>query len=169
MRPAARLSRLLAPALGALLLAGCAVPASAPAPVGDLVREARWFMDAYAADIRAGNREALADRYDRRGAYFWANGTKELVPWETIREDYLAEWSPPADFDWQDLSFEPIPPDAVAVAGRFHWCEPEGVRQLSYTALLVRQEGKLRIRLEDESEAVVPLPDKPCRATLARR
>jgi hypothetical protein len=43
------------------------------------------------------------------------------------------------------------------------------VRQLSYTALLVRQEGKLRIRLEDESEAVVPLPDKPCRATLARR
>jgi hypothetical protein len=92
----------------AIFLAACVPIPPDPAPREDLVREARWFMDAYAADIRAGNREAIADRYDRRGAYFLGNGTKELASFDAIRNDYLTGWKPPADFEWFDLSYEPV-------------------------------------------------------------
>ena len=61
----------------------------------------------------------------------------------------MGSWGPPATFSWEDLSFEPAGPDAVVVVGRFLW---ESTR-FSYSALLVRQDGVLRIRMEDESQA----------------
>lgn len=134
----------------AALLGACA-PAASPTP-RDPAAEARAFMEGYGRDLIGGNREGIADRYDRRGAYLLGNGRKDLEPFDSIAARYRTEWSPPPSFEWQNLSFEPVGPDAVAVAGRFLWGR-EGAAPLaaSYSALLVRQEGRLRIRIEDES------------------
>jgi hypothetical protein len=145
-------------ALALLLLvssAACArveAQGSAPANAG-VVEEARAFMDSYGRDLLAGNRAAIAARYDRRGAYFMGNGLKEFQPYDSIVARYQGpNWSPPASFEWRDLSFEPAGPDAVIVAGRFVWGRPgKTPLTLSYTGFLHRQDGVLRIRLEDES------------------
>ena len=42
--------------------------------------EARAFMDAYARDLLAGNRQAIAARYDRTGSYLLGNGRKVFMP-----------------------------------------------------------------------------------------
>jgi hypothetical protein len=146
---------------------GGAPPAGAPSAAG-VVEEARAFMDSYARDLLAGNRAAVSARYDRSGAYFMGNGRKEFEPYDSIVARYGGPgWSPPASFEWRDLSFEPLGPDAVVVAGRFLW----GVRQgsapltLSYTGLLRRQGGVLRIRLEDESLDPRTLPPPQPRDT----
>ncbi|HYJ77978.1 MAG TPA: DUF4440 domain-containing protein [Longimicrobiaceae bacterium] len=139
----------------ALALAACApAPAAsgAPARAGDVATEAAAFMEGYARDLREGRREAIADRYDRRGAYFVGHGAKELSPHAAIFERYTTQWQPPGRFEWHDLSYEPLGPDAVTVVGRFLWVTQAGQElPFSYSALLVRQDGELRIRLEDES------------------
>jgi hypothetical protein len=92
------------------------------------------------------------ERYDRRGAYRVGEGEKNLESWELIRAAYLTQWTPPASFSWRDLSYEPIGTDAVMVIGLFDWGLADGRRlAFSYTGLLMRQDGELRIRLEDES------------------
>lgn len=124
-----------------------------------LVAEARAFMDAYAADLRTGARERLAERYDPRGAWFVGEGRKELLPADSIRAMYRGGWRPPVSFDWQDLSYEAVGPDAVVVAGRFLWGVSATERlRFSYTALLLRRDGRFRIRLEDESGRPPPVP-----------
>jgi hypothetical protein len=117
-----------------------------------LVAGAQAFMDAYATDLRAGARERIADRYDPRGAWLVGNGQKALHPADSIRARYVNQWRPPASFEWQDLSYEVVGPGAVVVTGRFIW-SVSAARRLpcSYTALLLRQDGRFRIRLEDES------------------
>ncbi|HEX8362119.1 MAG TPA: DUF4440 domain-containing protein [Longimicrobium sp.] len=145
-------------ALALLLLiasTACTPPArgsSGPSGAG-VEAEARAFMDAYARDLLAGNRAAIAARYDRRGAYFMGNGQKDFQPYEAIVARYGGpRWNPPATFEWRDLSFEPAGPDAVLVAGRFTWGrQGRAPMTLSYTGFLHRQDGVLRIRLEDES------------------
>jgi hypothetical protein len=143
--------------------AGCARPpcCAPPAPASEaaLVREARAFMDAYARDLRAGNRDGIVERYDPRGAYFVGQGRKELVPLDSIRANYHGQWRPPSGFSWQDLSYEVAGPDAVVVAGLFVWSGSNGrSATYSYSGLLLRQGGRLRIRLEDESGAPPPRP-----------
>jgi hypothetical protein len=149
----------------ALLLAGCAPAAPTPR---DPAAEARAFMEGYARDLIGGNREGIADRYDRRGAYLLGNGRKALEPFDSIAARYRTDWGPPPSFEWQNLSFEPVGPDAVAVAGQFLWGR-EGAAPLpaSYSALLVRQEGRLRIRVEDES--IDPRALRPACADSTRR
>lgn len=127
-----------------------AAPSPPPPPI---VAEARAFMEGYAKDLRAGNRVAIAARYDRRGSYRMGKGEKHLDKWTAIRDFYAGpEWTPPVSFEWRDLSYEPAGPDSVVVAGTFLW----GAKGLpapvavSYTGLLTRQDGELRIRLEDE-------------------
>ncbi|HEV2818429.1 MAG TPA: hypothetical protein VGW40_14550 [Allosphingosinicella sp.] len=62
--------------------------------------------------------------------------------------------SGPARFEWRDLSYEPAGANAVVVAGLFLGATAGGAaRTYSYTAPLVRRDGALRIRLEDESGA----------------
>ena len=114
--------------------------------------DAREFMSGYAEDLRHGRRQAIVERYDRRGAYRVGEGEKNLESWELVRAAYMTQWTPPASFVWRDLSYEPIGNDAVIIVGLFDWGLADG-RQLtfSYTGLLVRQDGELRIRLEDES------------------
>ena len=137
-------------------LPGSAGRASAQAAAGPdaLVREAEAFMAAYARDLLAGDRDRIVERYDPRGAYFLGQGRKELAPMDSIRANYHGGWRPPASFEWQDLSYEAAGPDAVVVVGRFVWGTSTGRRfTYSYTALLLRQDGRLRIRVEDESGA----------------
>ena len=79
----------------------------------------------------------------------------------TIRKFYSAGSDigiAPAEWEWHDLSFEPIGPDAVVIAGRFHWRSRDGHSDtVSYSSLLVREGGSLKIRVEDESSGQ-PMP-----------
>ena len=114
--------------------------------------EARAFMLGYADDLRHGRRQAIVDRYDKRGAYRVGEGEKSLESWELIRAGYLSQWTPPTRFAWRELSYESVTEDAVIVVGLFDWGLADGRKlSFSYTGLLVRQDGGLRIRLEDES------------------
>ena len=60
--------------------------------------------------------------------------------------------------DWQNLAFEVLDPDSVIVTGAFDWGAPEGIERYSYSGILQRQEGELRIRLEVESR-LADVPD----------
>ena len=145
----------------AVLFAGIASPACRP-PSLDLpavaqddpvVAEARAFMDAYARDLLAGDRAAIAARYDRTGAWLVREGEKSFVAYDAIVSRYARPaWSPPASFEWRDLSYETAGVDAVVVIGSFIWVPSAGANPIavSYTALLERQDGELRIRVEDE-------------------
>lgn len=115
--------------------------------------EARQFMADYAADLQRGDRLALAERYHSDGVYMLGEGDKALMTKEQITQLYLGDWNAPAAFSWEDLSFETIDADAVLVVGRFHWTLPDETEPLnfSYSSLLRRDEGQLRIRMEDES------------------
>lgn len=117
-------------------------------------RSVRAFYEEYADDLREGRREAIANRYDRRGAYLMGNGSKSLQTFEQIRERYMTKWSAPVSFEWHDLSVEVISKDAAVVLARFEWATSAGkILNFSYTGLLVKQDGKWRIRVEDESMA----------------
>src|SRR5688500_9413000 len=151
--------RLAAAALTALLFAtaGSADPPAAPsaaAAEAPIAVEAREFMAAYARDLLAGDRAAVAGRYDPRGAWFLGNGRKDYMDKAQIHVLYAgSDWQPPKSFEWRDLSYEPAGPDAVIVVGTFRWGLEEGKAPLiiSYTGFLVRGGDGLRIRLEDES------------------
>jgi hypothetical protein len=166
-------SRLSAFFLAVVIATGSAACAAGGAPAGGpsqagVVEEARAFMDSYARDLLAGNRAAISARYDRGGAYFMGNGRKEFEPYDSIAARYGGpRWSPPATFEWRDLSFEPVGPDAVVVVGRFLWGRRGAAAPvaLSYTGLLRRQDGVLRIRLEDESVDPRTLPPPQPRDT----
>lgn len=150
------------------LAAACAGPPGAPPagpPPDGVEAEARSFMEAYGRDLLAGDRAAVAARYDAAGAYFVGNGHKEFEPYEAIRARYAGpEWSPPRSFEWRDLSYEVAGPDAVVVTGLFAWglCPGAPPLVMSYTGLLVRRGGGLRIRLEDESVNPRTPPPAPC-------
>lgn len=116
--------------------------------------EAADFMQAYGRELLAGDRAAIAGRYHRGGAWRVGHGQKSFESWPAIKAFYLGEhWARPAAFAWRDLSYEVLGPDAVVVVGLFDWTRAEGTEPLtfSYTGLLVREDGELRIRLEDES------------------
>lgn len=110
-------------------------------------------MEEYARELLAGDRAAIGARYDRTGAILVRDGRKSFVPHADIVARYAGTgWSPPAAFEWQDLSYEPAGPDAVVVVGRFLWTAAGAEPLLvSYNALLRRQNGELRIRVEDEA------------------
>ena len=114
--------------------------------------DAREFMASYAEDLRNGRRQSIVDRYDRRGAYRVGEGEKTLESWDLIKAAYMTQWTPPATFGWRELSYETVSAEAVIVIGLFDWGLADGRKiAFSYTGLLVRQDGELRIRLESES------------------
>jgi hypothetical protein len=159
---------LLLAAPAAALSQGSAAPlhVAPPQPRAEapIVGEARMFMSRYADELRGGLRGEIAARYDRRGA--WRVGPSKVAfePWEQIDRRYRRFWSPPSSFEWQDLVYEPAGNDAVTVIGRFVWGPgPDGRKPpvlYAYSALLVRQDGQLRIRVEHESAAA----DRPTKA-----
>ena len=126
----------------------------APSTLADapIVSEASRFMRDYAADLRAGNREGIIARYDRRGVYF-PTDAKGFLGFDEVGTIYRGQqWRAPASFEWHGLSYEPLGPDAVSVTGQFVWGLGDGKRMtFAYTGLLVRQDVVLRIRVEHES------------------
>lgn len=164
-------SMLRAAALACLLLtASCAVNVGVQRDDEDVEAEARAFMDAYARDLQAGAREAIVARYDRRGSYLVGNGRKDLLSVDSLRSIYTGpNWQPPAIFAWRDLSYEVLGDDAVMVVGRFEWTDAQGrMLPVSYTGLLLRQDGQWRIRLEDESVSPAAVRDQLCGTDTAR-
>jgi hypothetical protein len=146
-------------ALPLLVIVGSTLAAQ-QGPESVLLIEAKSFMAAYGEDLKAGKRQEIANRYDPEGAYRVGNGAKVYKSFETIRESYLGKWKPPVRFEWHDLSYEVVGPNAVLVIGRFDWGLADKTVPLSYTGLLVRRGDTLKIRLEDES-AGTPKPLDP--------
>jgi hypothetical protein len=160
------------------LIGGCTSQAETVARQADsgsvtnVVDEARAFMADYARDLLAGDRAAIAARYDRTGAYFLGNGRKQFSPYDSVVAQYRGpSWAAPAKFDWRELTFEPAGPDAVVVAGQFLWATNPRMPGLvmSYTAFLRRQDGVLRIRIEDESFDPTSVPAPSAVSDSARR
>jgi hypothetical protein len=147
--------------LAALALVPAAAPAQPPAAAtaeSPLIAQARAFMASYAQDLVQGERSAVAARYDSNGAWHVGPTGAELESWDKIDLRYRRRWAPPSSFEWQDLAFEQVGPDTVLVVGGFHWWPLKKVDSpplvYSYTALLVRRGGDLKIRLENEATAV---------------
>jgi ketosteroid isomerase-like protein len=131
-----------------------AAPAAAQPAV---IAEAQAFMAAYAKDLAAGDRAAVAARYSRAGAYALGFAPKRFDAHAVIVANYAGSgWQKPAAFAWRDLSYEPIGPDAVAVTGGFDWTAEQAGEpvRFAYTGILRREAGTLRIRIEHEN----PLP-----------
>jgi hypothetical protein len=161
------------------LVTNCAAAAvSTPTPAS-VEEEARRFMAAYAADLLSHDPDAIAARYSRRGAYLVLPGSRTLASYDSILSDYRAAAGQGPDmFEWHDLSYEVLNEDIVAVVGSFREESVERRVLGSYTGLLVREDGELRIRLENESFDDLPPPEcaaleRPCdlplqRAALAR-
>jgi Domain of unknown function (DUF4440) len=151
--------RILLPLLALVLIAAPA-PAqpSNPAAEAAIVTEAKAFMARYAEDLWQGNRAAVAARYDPSGAWHVGPGRAELESWDKIDSRYRSRWAPPASFEWRDLAYEPLGPDSVLVVGRFLWWPQKKADkpplEYSYTGILVRRDGQLRIRLENEATAL---------------
>ena len=116
-------------------------------------KELRAFYDAYADDLREHRREAIGERYDRRGVWFLGNGGKRHVSFEDNKKSYATKWRGPRKFDWNDLSFEIIDANSAVAIGKFEWQGERDEKPLtcSYTGLLHRTNGAWRIRVEDES------------------
>jgi hypothetical protein len=117
-----------------------------------IVAEARAFMAEYARVLLAGDRAGIAAMHDCRGAHLQGLAGDVFRSHAEITARYRDDWDPPRGFSWSGLRFDPIGRDAVAVLGRFTWTPQQGEPvEASYTSVLVRQQGKLRIRVEHES------------------
>jgi len=114
-------------------------------------REARRFMQEYGEDLRNHDRAAIAARYDRSGATVIFNGERNARSFDEIQTRYREQWVGPVSFDWRKLAYEVLAPDSVIVTGEFDWGMPGGIGRYSYSGVLQRQEGELRIRLEVET------------------
>jgi hypothetical protein len=149
----------------AFLFAGVAAPAAAqpgePFPDSQMFRQARLFMDAYAEDLRRGDRAGIAARYDRDGAWIVGEGMSGFESHARLTAVYAgAQWQPPHRFEWRNLSYLFTGPDTVLVVGLFLWTPAPDAAPLtySYTALLVRDGDAMHIRLEHESTGTPPRP-----------
>jgi len=139
-------------AVGLVALLFAVGPAAAQ-PEAPLIEEARRFMQSYGRDLARGDRAAIAARYDRTGAFFLVAGGREFVSHADLTRDYRERWTPPTSFEWRELHFDAAGTDAVVVNGSFLWGAEAGQRVITYTGFLRRQDGELRIRLEDETPA----------------
>lgn len=123
--------------------------------VSGLDAEAQAFMVDYADDLRRGDASAVAARYDPAGAYELRAGLSMLTTHEALTARYATDWQPPARFEWRDLAYEVVSPEAVVVSGTFAWYRARdaapGIQ--SYVALLRRPSAGsgLKIRLEAEA------------------
>lgn len=118
-----------------------------------LLEEARRFMGEYAADLLRGDRPAITARYDKHGVYEIRPAEKKFTSHAELVSRYQNRWEKPGLFEWRDLSYEVLGPDKVLVTGLFAWGRSASSSPdiLSYVAILHRQDGELRIRLEAEA------------------
>lgn len=138
---------------GPLPKVACADPAAT-----DILDLAHFFMDRYAEDVCAGDRKALANRYSRRGTIFIGGEWKEELTFDKLSSEYATKWKPPVTFRWQGLAFEKLGDQAVMVTGGIARNDKPGAEATShsYAALLVKEDGVLRIRMESGASPVRP-------------
>ena len=132
---------------------------NAPNAQGKIEAEILKFFEEYGEDLRQHRKEAIAERYDRAGSWRMGAGRKVFTTFDEVKTLYTTKWTGPKSFAWRDLTVEVLSPDAAVVLGLFEWPNPAGeVRTYSYTGVLVKREGKWRIRVEDENGAPVRPP-----------
>lgn len=122
----------------------------------DIEREARRFMEHYAADLRDHDRAALAARYAPSGATILFNGEPISGGFDEIAARYRERWVGPTAFERNDLSYDVLNSNAVVVTGTFDWGTPEGSVRYAYASVLERHDGELRIRWEVETQLPAP-------------
>jgi hypothetical protein len=102
-------------------------------------------MAAYAEDLRRGDRAALAARYDPAGAHELRPGRAYRSSYDAIAAHYATSWDGPAAFEWRDLAYEVVSPDAVMVTGLFAWTRTAGGKPHMWSirsgAVIVSREG----------------------------
>lgn len=115
-------------------------------------QEVKAFFKTYAEHLVQNHKEAIADLYDPSGCYILGNANKSFLSFEENKKYYLTRWTAPKSFEWNDLSIEIISPSAVVATAIFNLERSTGEKMTySYTGLLIKQSGKWRIRVEDES------------------
>ena len=120
--------------------------------IGALIAEAQRFMDGYADALRRGDPEEIVAHYDRDGVHEVRPASRRFTAHDALLARYR-DRNTPAFFEWRDLSYEVLAPDKVLVVGLFAWAQSRADEpQLqSYVAVLRRQDGRLRVRLEAEA------------------
>lgn len=131
---------------------GHALAPQSPSSSPSIETRARTFIATYADDLRAHRRDAIAARYALEGAYLLRQGKSVRMPFAEIRAHYLKEWEGPAFFEWGPLAYEALTPDVVTVQGTFRWqsAGDPAPAEYAYSAVFVREQEQLRIRLELE-------------------
>lgn len=114
--------------------------------------EARALFAAWSDAIRAGDGPGILRVYSRRGVRLVNKGRVDQLAIRDLEAAYLSGEVESQDFNWEDMSFEVLSPNAVVATGTMvlKWREDEGVRG-SEMVLLVREGGELRVRIEAES------------------
>lgn len=117
-----------------------------------LIADAQRFMDGYADALRRGDPEEIVAHYDRDGVHEVRPASKRFTAYEALLPRYR-DRNTPAFFEWRDLSYEVLAPDKVLVVGLFAWAQSrvDEPQLQSYVAVLRRQDGRLRVRLEAEA------------------
>lgn len=118
-----------------------------------LIREAESFIDDYTDRLRAGDRAGLPAFYDPDGAILVLDGRRMTLDRAQIEQLYADQgWRPPASLEWPVRHYEAVGADAVVVLGDIIWVGEDGRRgHIAYHALLRREDGRLYIRIENET------------------
>ena len=152
-----------AASLNAIIFGACsALVAQVVTVESAVIASASAFMEDYGQDMASGRREAVIKRYDSRGCFRMGQGQKRYWKPEDVRAYYLERYKVPLSFRWRDLTYEVLSPDSVVALGLFEVGLADGRKvNVSYTGLLLRQNGEWKIRLEDESRALPVPPEQP--------
>lgn len=129
-----------------------------PAPVrgvaaAELTASAAAHYQAYGQALATPQREAIAAFYHPDGVLLVLNGASERHSRAVIDRRYREQWSPPAYFAWDDLTFDSIGPGQVLVNGGFRWqsAGQQDTVPFIYAALLVAVDSGMAIAFEHET------------------
>lgn len=132
------------------------------------------FMADYARLLLAHDREALIRLYSPRGTLVIGDGLDDVATLEQTADIYRNHWTGPTAFAWRDLGYRHVHPGVVLVNGAFDWTNPQFPRgaRFNYSAVLVREDGRWKIRgevefLKSEEPEPKPVPESPAESTRA--
>lgn len=128
-----------------IMAGGCASGSSET----ELAREASLFMATYAQDLARHDGAAIGDRYHRSGTHF--RGSYQVF--DSTRVFYEQRWTGPSSFEFGNLDYDVLGPESILVTGQGYWGRGDSLDALviNYAGLLKREDGDLRILVEDET------------------
>ena len=121
-----------------------------------LTRQVAGFVARYATSMRTGDRAALVASYATTGVNVLGDGRSATLSSSDIRARFDSlHWMPPVAYEWKDLSWESVGPDAVVLSGGYllRAKADDRPRAFSYSALLRRRAGIVQIVMEHVSSA----------------